>query len=145
MYKRQTWIDAINDIAGAAGGYVQPHATDETLRVLPLYPSAPWDWGDVTPDFEIPDAAAEVIGTEYVDKPVYNRVFVGGLSAGVFGPWTRAGTAGDLIAPPVAHALITHADAQRQRAMAVLADTGTQAMVSLSLHCLLYTSPSPRD
>lgn len=130
---RGAYIDAINDIAQAGGGYVQPHATAATLRVLPLYPAMPSEWGGVTPDFEIPADAAEVIATEFVDKPAYNRVFVGGLGAGVFGPWTRRGTAGDLIAPPVSHALITHADAQRQRAMAVLGDTGKQALVSLRM------------
>ena len=94
-----SYIDAINDIAAAAGGYVQPHNTEQVLRILPKYPTAPWVWGDVVPDFEIPAAVAEVEGTEFLDKPPYNRVFVGGMSAGIFGPITRAGAAGDLIAP----------------------------------------------
>lgn len=134
-----SYIDAINDIAAAAGGYAQPHNTDQVLRILPKYPTAPWNWGDVTPDFEIPGAAAEVEGTEFLDKPEYNRVFVGGMSAGVFGPITRAGTAGDLIAPQVTHALITDSIVQRQRGLAVLADTGRQALVSLSMQVLPET------
>ena len=134
-----SYIDAINDIAAAAGGYVQPHNTEQELRILPKYPTAPWHWGDVTPDFEIPGAAAEVEGTEFMDKPQYNRVFVGGISAGVFGPITRAGTAGDLIAPQFTHALITDAIAQRQRGLAELADTGRQALVSLSMQVLPET------
>lgn len=128
-----TYINAINDIATAAGGYVQPHNTDAMLRILPRYPSAPWDWDSVTPDFVIPRTAAEVVSTDYVDKPVYNQVHVGGIAAGVFGPWKRAGTAGDKEAPQVTHALITHAEAQRQRARAVLSDTGSQALISLSM------------
>ncbi len=128
-----TYINAINDIATAAGGYVQPHNTDAVLRILPRYPSAPWDWDSVTPDFVIPRTAAEVVSTDYVDKPVYNQVHVGGIAAGVFGPWKRAGTAGDKEAPQVTHALITHAEAQRQRARAVLSDTGSQALISLSM------------
>lgn len=134
-----SYMDAINDIAAAAGGYVQPHNTDQILRILPKYPTAPWTWGDVVPDFEIPAAAAEVEGTEYQDKPIYNRVYVGGISAGVFGPITRTGTAGDLIAPQATHALITDATAQRQRGLAVLADTGRQALVSLSMQVLPET------
>ena len=134
-----TYIDAINDIASAVGGYVQPHNTDPVLRILPKYPTAPWAWGDVVPDFEIPAAAAELEGTEFTDKPIYNRVFVGGISAGVFGPITRAGTAGELIAPQATHALITDATAQRQRGLAELADTGRQAMVSLSMQVLPET------
>ncbi|MEX8193626.1 hypothetical protein [Comamonas guangdongensis] len=134
-----SYIDAINDIASAAGGYVQPHNTEQILRILPKYPTAPWAWGDVVPDFEIPAAAAEVEGTEFMDKPIYNRVFVGGISAGVFGPVTRAGTAGELIAPQATHALITDATAQRQRGLAELADTGRQAHVSLSMQVLPET------
>lgn len=40
--RQGTPIDAINDIATAAGGYVQPHATQPALRVLPRYPAASW-------------------------------------------------------------------------------------------------------
>lgn len=133
------YIDAINDIVGAAGGYVQPHSTDAVLRVLPRYPSAPWEWGGVTPDFEIPGTAAEVVGIEHVDKPEYNRVFLGGVSTGVFGPFTRTGTAGNLIAPPVNHALITHADVHRARGIAELSDTGRQEHVSLRMQVVPET------
>jgi len=133
---QSSYIDAINDIAAAAGGYVQPHNTDQVLRILPKYPTAPWHWGDVVPDFEIPSAVAEVEGTEFVDKPDYNRVFVGGISAGVFGPITRAGTAGDLVAPQVTHALITDTTVQRQRGLAELANTKRQAILTLTMPVL---------
>lgn len=134
-----TYIDAINDIATAAGGYVQPHATDPVLRVLPRYPAAPWAWGGITPDFEIPGAAAEVVGTEYVDRPGYNRVFLGGVGAGVFGPFSRAGTAGNVQAPQVTHALITHADVHRARGIAELSDTGRQEHFTLRVQVLPET------
>lgn len=134
-----SYIEAINDIAAAAGGYVQPHPTDAVLRVLPRYPAAPWAWDSIAPDFEIPADAAEVEGTQYVDKPAYNRVFVGGVGAGVFGPFKRAGTAGDLLAPQVTHALITHADAHRQRGLAELSDTGQQEHITLKMQVLPET------
>lgn len=133
------YIDAVNDVAGAAGGYVQPHNTDRVLRILPKYPVAPWHWGDVTPDFELPARVAEVVGVEDVDKPDYNRVFVGGISTGVFGPITRAGTAGDLIAPQVTHALMTDHAAQMQRGLAELSDTGRQEHVSITMQVLPET------
>ena len=133
------YIDAINDIAGAAGGYVQPHNTAATLRVLPRYPLPPWEWGSVTSYVQIPDDAAEVEGTDYIDKPAYNRVFVGGIGAGVFGPFTRAGTAGNVIAPQVNHALITHPDAHRQRGIAELSDTGKQERITLNMQVLPET------
>ncbi|WOI47687.1 hypothetical protein [Acidovorax sp. BLS4] len=131
-----TAIDAINDIAAAAGGYVQPHPTDAVLRVLPRYPSPSWTWGSVVPDIEIPGAAAEVVGIEHVDRPAYNRLFLGGIGAGVFGPFQRAGSTGDRLAPQVTHALITHADVHRARAIAELSDTGRQEHVSLRMQVL---------
>jgi hypothetical protein len=134
-----SYIAALNAIAGAAGGYLQPHATDAVLRVLPRYPSAPWQWGTLTPDLELPAAVTLREGIEWVEKPRYNRVFVSGTAQGVLGQVTRAGTAGDLLAPMVTDTLITHADAARQRGLAVLADTGRQAQVSLRLPVLAET------
>ena len=133
------YIGAVNDIAGAVGAYVQPHPTARVLRVLPRYPAAPWEWGDLTPDLQLPAAAVQLEGTEWVKKPAYNGVFVGGVSAGVFGPVTRAGTSGGLLAPQVTHALITDPVAHLQRGLAVLSDTGDQANVQLTLQVLPET------
>lgn len=134
-----SYIDAVNDIAAAAGGYVQAHPTDAVLRVLPRYPLPPWEWGSVTPDFEIPRGAAEVVGTKFVDKPAYNGVYVGGESVGVFGPFKRTGTDGATLAPQVTHPLITHSDAHRARAIAEISDTGSQEHVTLSMQVLAET------
>jgi len=135
-----SYIEAITDIAGAVGGYVQPHATDAVLRILPKYPHAPWNWPTLLmPDFDLPKEVGEVEGTEYLDKPAYNGVFVGGQGMGVFGPVTRAGTAGDVLAPQVLHPLITDATAHSQRGMAELADTGTQEHVTLTMQVLPET------
>jgi len=132
------YISAILDIAGAAGGYVQPHDTEQTLRILPKYPVAPWDWGDVVPDFELPGIAT-VEGITWQRKAAYNRIHVSGIGAGVLGQVTRAGTAGDSVAPMVTHSLITHADAARQRGLAELAGAASQASVSLKLPVLAET------
>lgn len=134
-----TYIQAIADIAAAAGGYVQPHRTDATLRILHRYPIKPWEWAAAAPDIELPASVVQVEDTEWVERPAYNRVYVGGIGQGVFGPVTRAGTAGDLIAPPVTHALITAAEAHRQRGRAELGDTGSQEHLQLSLPVLPET------
>lgn len=133
------YIGAILDIAKAAGGYVQPHDTDQTLRVLHRYPAAPWEWGDVTPDFELPSSVVSVEGIDWTRKADYSRVYVSGANNGVLGQVTRAGTAGDSVAPMVTDLLITHADAARQRGLAILSDTGNQARVTLTLPVLLDT------
>lgn len=126
-------MDALVDIAGAAGAIVQPHPTAKTLRILPRYPAMPWALATALPDVEIAGDAAQVVAREQVQRPAYDRVFVGGVSMGVFGPVTRAGTAGNVLAQQVVHPLITAPAAQRQRGAAVLADTGAQTHLQLSL------------
>lgn len=134
---------ALNAIAAAAGSYVQPHRTDKALSVLRRYPAAPWDWGKITPDFELPGGVVQNEGATWIEKPVYNRVFVRGMRSGVLGQATRQGTAGDLEAPMVTDQLITHPVGARQRALPVLADVGQQATMSLRLPVLAETGIIP--
>ena len=94
---------------------MQPHPTAKTLRILPRYPAMPWALATALPDVEIAGDAAQVVAREQVQRPAYDRVFVGGVSMGVFGPVTRAGTAGNVLAQQVVHPLITAPAAQRQR------------------------------
>lgn len=134
-----TWIEALAAIAGAAGGTLLPHPTAQTIRVRHRYPVAPWEWDTVTPDVVLPVDAVARESLRWVDKPAYNRVFVSGQGVGVLGQVTRAGTAGEVLAPMVVDALITEAAAARQRGLAVLADTGRQIEVSLRLPVLAET------
>ncbi|WP_454752060.1 hypothetical protein [Cupriavidus necator] len=134
-----SYISALNAIAGAAGAYIQPHPSQKTLNVLSRYPTAPWNWGSLVPDFELPADVTTRESIEWLERPRYNRVFVSGQGQGVLGQVTRGGTAGDIVAPMVTDALITHADAARQRGLAVLGDTGRQAHLSLRLPVLEET------
>lgn len=134
-----SYIQALTDIASSVGGYLQPHNTDTTLRILPRYPSAPWRWGVVTPDYSLPSHAVSVEGIEWLQNAEYNRIFVSGEGVGVLGQVTRMGTAGDLVAPMVTHPLITHADAARQRGITELGPSGRQQQIRLSLQVLPQT------
>ncbi|WP_051975371.1 hypothetical protein [Cupriavidus necator] len=134
-----TYITALNQIAGAAGAYIQPHPSQKALTVLARYPTAPWNWSSVTPDFELPADVTTRESIEWLERPRYNRVFVSGEGQGVLGQVTRGGTAGDILAPMVTDALITHVDAARQHGLAVLGDTGRQAHLALRLPVLAET------
>lgn len=138
-----SYMDGLNAIVGAAGAYLQPHPTNQELSALLRYPVAPWAWGSVVPDFELPSAVMLREGIEWRTKPEYNRVFVSGQQAGVLGRVTRTGTAGDLLAPMVTDQLITSEVAARQRGIAILADTGRQGIVTLGLPVLPETGVIP--
>jgi hypothetical protein len=140
VFARQgTWIEVLSSIASAVGGYLIPHPSDQSIRVRHRYPVAPWEWSAVSPDFVLPVDAVARESLRWVEKPAYNRVFVSGQDFGVLGQVSRAGTAGDVLAPMVVDALITEAAAARQRGLAVLADTGQQIEVSLRLPVLAET------
>lgn len=132
-----TYMAAVQAIAAAAGGYVQPTANDQTVRILPLFPTAPWTWGDMVPDYSLPASVVSREGITWSDLPAYNRIFVSGTTAsGVLGDVKRAGSAGDFEKPMVTDQLITHADAARQRGIAELGVGGRSALVSLQLPVL---------
>ena len=132
-------MSAVQAIAAAAGGYVQPHRTAQTLRIRARYPVQRWLWSGVTPGIVLPPDVTLREGLQWVDKPVVNRVYVSGEGSGVLGQVTRAGTAGDALAPMVVDRLITHADAARQRGIAVLSDSGRSIAMTLSLPVLPET------
>ena len=129
-----TYIEHASRIAEAGGAYIQPHNTAQTLIVLPRYPAAPWAWGALTPDIELPEDVVEVEGIEWLDRPDYNAVWVG--DGGRLDKIKRAGTAGDRHAQTVVDAIATAPEATRQRGLAVLGDTGRQAHISLRLPVL---------
>lgn len=135
-----TYIAALGAIAQAAGGYLQPDPLLKTIRVLARYPEAPWNWGSVTPDFEVPSALVMRESMEWTRKPKYNRVYVAGTAAGsVRGNIKRDGTAGEFEAPMIVDSLITEGLAAFQRGRAVLSDTGNQVHVPLRLPVLPET------
>ena len=134
-----TMIDAVKRIAEAAGGYVLGHRTAQTLHVRPRYPLLPWEWASATPDIVIPSAVASTEAITWSESPAYNRVFVAGQEQGRMGQITRAGTAGDIVAPMITDPLITHADAARARGASILAAGGRQASIALRLPVLPAT------
>lgn len=135
-----TYKDAATRIAEAGGAYIQAHDTAQTLIVLPRYPAAPWNWGPLVPDIQLSEAVCEVENIEWMDRPVYNAVYVtGGATGGRHDRILRTGTAGDRVAPQIVDPLATAAEMTRQRGLAALSDTGRQAHISLRLPVLPET------
>ena len=125
-----TYIEAATRIAEAGGGYVQGHDTAQTLRILPYYPAAPWDWAETDPDIVLPEDVCKTEGIEWSDQPIYNSVWVTGTRRDRV---RRTGTAGDINAQTIVDALATDAIMTRQRGLRVLADAGRQAQITLGL------------
>lgn len=135
-----TYIDAATRIAEAGGAYIQSHATDQTLIVMPRYPVAPWGWSGLTPDIELPEDVIEVEGLEWTDRPAYNAVYVtGGATGGRHDRILRTGSAADRLAPEIVDPLATAPEMTRQRGTVALSDVGRQAHITLRLPVLPET------
>ena len=129
-----TYIEHLQRIAEAGGGYVQPAFTADLLNIRPYYPSSPWNWSAITPDMILPEDLFITEGIVYSSKPDYNGVYVnGGSSGGRLDLIKKTGTAGNVLAPTIVDPLATDAIMTRQRGLRVLGDTGRETMVTLKL------------
>lgn len=142
-----TPLDAVQAIAQAAGGYLQSHRSAATLLTRHPYsqrtgdnPGAPWGWMTGPADVDLAPDAIITDGVERRGGPDINAVYVSGITQGVLAHVKRTGTAGDKLSAMVTDALITHADAARQRGLAVLGAAGSKYNVRLELPVL--TGPS---
>lgn len=128
-----TYLAGVKKVAEAAGAVIQADRSGQTLHLLSRYPTAPWDWSTAGPAYSVPETIITTEGIEWLEKPTYNAVYVSGESLGVLGHVVRTGTAGDLAAQMVTHPMITAEAAARQRGVAILADTGRQQNITLSM------------
>ncbi|MGA3952081.1 hypothetical protein ACI2TT_15070 [Ralstonia nicotianae] len=135
-YQSLTPMGVIGRITEAVGGYVNAHPRLRTLVAKSRYPVLPWSWATEVPDRTLPIDVVKTLNLRWQEKPTFNAVYVCGERQGVSGHVVRAGSAGDLVAPTVVDALITHADAARERGRSILADVGRQAVVTLELPML---------
>jgi hypothetical protein len=129
-------MGAIVRIAESVGGYVNADPSRHRLVAKPRYPTLPWEWERTAPDRALPIDVVRTLDLRWQEKPSFNAVVVSGERHGVVARALRSGTAGDLQAPMVVDALLTHAQACRERGRAVLGDTGRQAAVTLELPML---------
>jgi hypothetical protein len=142
-----TPLDAVQAIAQAAGGYLQSHRSAATLLTRHPYsqrtgdnPGAPWGWMTGPADVDLAPDAIITDGVERRDGPDINAVYVSGTTQGVLARVKRTSTAGDKLSAMVTDALITHADAARQRGLAVLGAAGSKYNVRLELPVLTGAS-----
>lgn len=126
-YQDRTPIQAIADIADAAGAIVVPERTTKTLKIIPRYTVLPWNFDNVTPDVSIPDAVILEVSHRPTTRITANGVYVhGGEIGGVLGFCRLSGTAGDVLIPTVSNPLMTDVVGVRAHAERLLAGEYTQ-------------------
>lgn len=94
---------------------VNADARLKTLCLKPRYPSLPWQWATATPDRALPLDIVKTLDPRWTQKPDFNAVMVSGERHGLSARVYRSGTSGEQMASSVVDALLTHADACRER------------------------------
>ncbi|WP_432745755.1 hypothetical protein ABXJ76_07780 [Methylobacter sp. G7] len=134
-YNNQTPIQALATLVGDIGAMIVPSRDSKVLNVMPRYPVLPWDFGLLSPDVVIPEAAI----TELSQRPVVpyqaNGVYVHGTEVGGVLAWCRLdGTDGARLASTTSNALMTDAIGCRALGERIIAGQYTQPSVrSLSV------------
>lgn len=124
-----TPMEAVVRLAEAGGAYVLAAPAAQSLAIMARYPAAPWEWASLAPGVVLPAAATLERGSEEIVRPGYNIVYVCGQ--GLNTRVRRTGSAGDRPAQMIVDPLTAHADAARQRGLAVLAEANSHRMERL--------------
>lgn len=135
-YQGQAPIQAIAQIAQAAGGVIHTATASLTLQIKPWYSALPWEWGGVAVDAILPGAMIDSRRASYQPKSAYNGVYVRGQQTGVMCLVKRIGSDGSALAPMQTHPLITATEAGLALARKILADSGPRETVTLTLPLL---------
>ena len=129
-----TPIAALKRLAEAPGAMLSSTKTGLGFTIDPYYSLPPWNWNDATPYASIPRGYWASHGHRRVTKPNYDLVIVSGDTAnGLLVPVQREGSGGVWPAQQVIDRLMTHTTPIRQRGSRILADTGRQAMETITL------------
>lgn len=114
-----TPIEALVRLAEAAGAYVASSRESTTVSVRPTYPVAPWAWGMVAADVELPAAATFEISSDDVAGVNPNVTFIQG--AGLLARVRIQGTAGDVPQRTIVDSLTCTSAVARERGISELA------------------------
>jgi hypothetical protein len=127
---QQTPIQQLATIAEAAGGVVHSAMAAQTVRLMPWYPSMPWEWGAVTVDAVLPTWQQR--RTAYQPQPQYSGVYTSGQHQGVTCFVRRAGTDGSEQPQMQTQPLITATEAGLALGKKILADSGRRSIESIT-------------
>lgn len=132
-YTEQTPLQLIARVAEAAGAIVKPGRAGDTISIIPRYLVPTWEWSPQTCHVILPAALLTNLGGDWSPQTSWNSCYVSGVNYGVGVLVTRAGTAGDKLAPDVLDELMTDSTAAAYRGKVELSKGGDKEIVTLQL------------
>lgn len=132
-YTDSSRLDIIKAPINAVNALLLSHPTEPLFLVKSRYKQMPWSLENMHVDFGVSDKDILTISKQYIEKPMYDAVFVSGDVAGLTAHCRRDGAAGNKVAPIVIERLITEQQAALERGRSVLASVGKQQNIQVSM------------
>ncbi|PHS23514.1 MAG: hypothetical protein COA83_09760 [Methylophaga sp.] len=130
-WQGRTPLQAIADIAAAAGAIILPGRDSQILTIKPRYPVLPWNFAATPVDVAIADAAILELTHRQTSQQFANGVYIHGSEiGGKLGFCRLSGTAGDVLIETQSNALMTDVIGLRAAGERLLAGQYTQPDIS---------------
>lgn len=129
----KTPIEAIADAARQVGCMTVIDEFTSIIKVVPQYPTTPWNMDGATPDVIIHDAVILDYNSRKEIRKLCNGVWVRGEQQGISARIRRIGTAADITTPDISSQLIVDVKAARVVGTTAIADTGNKDMITVNL------------
>ncbi|RLV61010.1 hypothetical protein D5018_03990 [Parashewanella curva] len=126
-------IEAVNQMAGQLGCMLECDDEKRTIKVLPKFPTTPWNFNDATVDVSLHESViTNHSETEQINK-LCNACWVRGEQFGVSAKVKRTGSAGDVPAADINQPLIVHNSAAQLAGTHAIAETGRKRNHSITV------------
>lgn len=131
-YQNKSPIDAVAQIASAAGAVIEPDLVSKTITIKPWATTSAWQWQDLIDLPVIDEALSFDLTEQYTPQDQANAVYVSGNNNGVLLKGKLSGTAGDKLLPTVTDSLITDTAVATERARIELSKSGHKENVPIT-------------
>ena len=131
-YQNKSPIDAIAQIASAAGAVIEPDLVTKTLTIKPWSANSAWQWQGLIGLPVIEEALCFDLTEQYTPQDQANAVYVSGDVNGVLLKGKLPGSAGDKLLPTVTDSLITDTAVASERARIELSKSGHKENVPIT-------------
>lgn len=131
-YQSKSPIDAVAQIASAAGAIIVPDLENKALTIQPWCSDSAWLWDGVTGLPVISEALCFELNEQYTPQDQANAVYVSGNEDGVLLKGKLPGTAGDKLLSTVTDNLITDTSVASERARIELSKAGHKEDVPIT-------------
>ena len=123
-YQGKSPIDAVAQIASAAGAIIVPHLENKSMTIQPYCSDSAWQWDSATNLPIISESLCYELDEQYTPQDQANAVYVSGNENGVLLKGLLPGSAGDKLLATITDDLITDTSVATERARIELSKAG---------------------